>query len=111
MYFCTVLSRRFFCQILEKKWEYNETVNQLFVDFKKAYGSVRGKVLYYIMIECGGIMEQVTLIKMYLNKTYSKVRIGKYLSDNFPTKNGLNKEMLYRHCFSTLPRPRPRKMR
>jgi hypothetical protein len=34
---------RFFCihQILEKKWEYNETVNQLFIDFKKAYDSVR----------------------------------------------------------------------
>jgi hypothetical protein len=29
-----------FCirQILEKKWEYNETVHQLFVDFKKAGG-------------------------------------------------------------------------
>jgi hypothetical protein len=27
-----------FCirQILEKKWEYNETVHQLFIDFKKA---------------------------------------------------------------------------
>jgi hypothetical protein len=24
-------------QILEKKWEYNETVHQLFIDFKKAY--------------------------------------------------------------------------
>jgi hypothetical protein len=29
-----------FCisQILEKKWEYNGTVHQLFIDFKKAYG-------------------------------------------------------------------------
>ena len=28
-----------FCirQILEKKWEYNEAVHQLFIDFKKAY--------------------------------------------------------------------------
>jgi hypothetical protein len=28
-----------FCihQILRKKWEYNETVHHLFVDFKKAY--------------------------------------------------------------------------
>jgi hypothetical protein len=26
---------------------------------------------------------------MCLNETYSKVRIGKYLSDNFPTQNGL----------------------
>jgi sorting nexin-29 len=29
------------CQILETKWEYNETVYQLFIDFKKAYDSVR----------------------------------------------------------------------
>jgi hypothetical protein len=27
-------------QILEKKWEYNGTVHQLFIDFKKAYDSV-----------------------------------------------------------------------
>jgi len=36
-----------FCirQILEKKWEYNEPVHQLFIDFKKAYDSVRREVL------------------------------------------------------------------
>jgi hypothetical protein len=28
-------------QILETKWEYNGTVHQLFIDFKKAYDSVR----------------------------------------------------------------------
>jgi hypothetical protein len=27
------------------------------------------------------------LIKMCLNETYSKFRIGKYLSDNFPVQN------------------------
>ena len=37
-----------FCirQILEKKWEYNEAVHQLFIDFEKAYDSVRRAVLY-----------------------------------------------------------------
>ncbi len=32
-----------FCirQMLEKKWGYNEAVHQLFIDFKKAYDSVR----------------------------------------------------------------------
>jgi hypothetical protein len=25
----------YICQILEKKWEYNETVHKLFIDFKK----------------------------------------------------------------------------
>ena len=44
-----------FCirQILEKKWEYNEEVQQLFIDFKKAYDSVRRKILYKILIEFG----------------------------------------------------------
>ena len=38
-----------FCirQILEKKLEYDEAVHQLFIDFKKAYDSVRREVLYY----------------------------------------------------------------
>jgi hypothetical protein len=36
-----------FCirHILEKKWEYNEAVYQHFIDFKKAYFSVRSEVL------------------------------------------------------------------
>jgi hypothetical protein len=31
-----------FCirQILEEKWEYNDTAHQLFIDFKKAYDSI-----------------------------------------------------------------------
>jgi len=57
-----------FCihQILEKKWEYNEAVHQLFIDFKKAYDSVRRAVLHYILIEFGIPMELVRLIKMCL---------------------------------------------
>ena len=53
-------------QILEKKWEYNETVHQLFIDFKKAYDSVRWEVLYNILIEFGIPMKLVRLIKMCL---------------------------------------------
>jgi hypothetical protein len=34
-------------------------------------------------------MKLVRLIKMCLNGTYSKVHIGKHLSDNFPIQNGL----------------------
>jgi hypothetical protein len=34
-----------FTRYWRKKWEYNETVHQLFVDFKKAYASVRRGVL------------------------------------------------------------------
>jgi hypothetical protein len=56
-------------QILEKKWEYNETVHQLFIDFKKAYDSVRREVLYNNLIEFGVPMKLVRLIKMCLNET------------------------------------------
>jgi hypothetical protein len=34
-------------------------------------------------------MKLVILIKMCLNEMNSKVRIRKYLSDNFPVQNGL----------------------
>jgi hypothetical protein len=64
-------------QILEKNWEYNKTVHQLFIAFKKAYDSVKRGVLYNILIEFGVTIKQVRLIKMYLNETYSKVCIGK----------------------------------
>jgi hypothetical protein len=37
------------CQILEKQWEYNEAVHQLFVDFEKAYDSFRREVLRNIL--------------------------------------------------------------
>jgi hypothetical protein len=34
-------------------------------------------------------MKIVRLIKMCINETYVKVRIGKHLSDTFPIQNGL----------------------
>ena len=95
---------RIFCirQILEKKWEYNEEVRQLFIDFKKAYDSFRREVLYKILIEFGIPRELVRLIKISLTETYSRVRVGKNVSDRFPIRNGLKQEMLYHQCFLTL---------
>jgi hypothetical protein len=34
-----------------KKNEYNEAVHQLFIDFKRAYDSVRREILYNILDE------------------------------------------------------------
>jgi len=75
--------------VLEKKWEYNEEVHQLFIDFTKAYESVRTEVLYKILIEFGIPRKLLRLIKMSLTETYSIVRVGKNVSDRFPIKNGL----------------------
>jgi hypothetical protein len=74
-------------QILNKKWEYNGTVHQLFIDFKKACDSVNREVLYNILLEFGILKKLLRLIKMCLNETYSKVHIGKLLSDKFPIQN------------------------
>jgi hypothetical protein len=49
--------------MLEKKCKYNEVMLQLFIDFKKAYDSVRREVLYNILIEYGIPMKLVRLIK------------------------------------------------
>jgi hypothetical protein len=69
--------------------EYNETVHQLFIDFRKAYDSVRREILHNILIDFWMPMKVVRLIKMCLNETCSKVHIGKHLPDNFPIQNGL----------------------
>jgi hypothetical protein len=64
-------------------------VHQLFIDFKKACDSIKREVPYNSLLEFGIPKNLVRLIKMCLNETYSKVRIGKLSSDKFPIQNGL----------------------
>jgi hypothetical protein len=64
-------------------------VHQLFIDFRKAYDSIKREVLYNIMLEFGITKKLARLVKMCLNETYSKVHIGKLLSDKFPIQNGV----------------------
>jgi hypothetical protein len=54
---------------MEKKWEYNETVHQLFIDFKKAYDSVRKEVLYDNLIDFGVTTKVVRLSKMCIKQS------------------------------------------
>jgi hypothetical protein len=77
-----------FCilHMLEKKWEYNERVHQLFVKFKNAYDSVRWEVVYNILVEFGVPKKRVRLTKMCLNESYRKVVIDKYLSGSIAFK-------------------------
>jgi len=68
---------------------YNGEVHQLFIDFIKAYDSVRREVLCKILIEFCIPRKLVRLIKMSLSETYSRVRVGNNGSDRFPIKNDL----------------------
>ena len=76
-----------------KKWEYNEIVNQLFIEFKKAYDSVRKEVFYNtrILIELGVHKELVRLVKMCLTEMYNRNLVGKNVSDMILNRNGLKK--------------------
>ncbi|KAJ4450477.1 hypothetical protein ANN_01902 [Periplaneta americana] len=76
-------------EIMEKKWEYKGTMHQLFIDFKNTYDSVKREVLYDILIEFGIPKKLVRLIKMCLSETYSRLRIGQFLSDAFSIHCGL----------------------
>jgi len=50
--------------------------------------------LCHILIEFSIPMKLVKLIKMCLNETYSRVRVGKHLSDMLSTKRGLKQDAL-----------------
>jgi len=62
------------------------------------------QVLYNILIEFGILMKLVRLIKMCLNETFSRVRVGKNLSDILPLtffllKQVWKEETLYLQLF------------
>ena len=76
-------------RIFAKEWEYNERVHRILTGFKKAYGSVRREVLYNTVTEFVIPLKLVELIKVCLNETSSRVRVGKHLSDMFPIMNDL----------------------
>jgi hypothetical protein len=88
-------------QVVDKKWEYKEQVLQLFIEFKKAYDSFRREFLCIILIEYGISLKLVRLIKICLNEVYIRVRVGRHFICFLLGMVG-NKEMLHRHCFSTL---------
>jgi hypothetical protein len=69
------------CFAFTRNWRKNGNtmrLHQLFIDFKKAYDSVRREVVYNIVIKFGVPMKIVRLIKMCLNEIYSEVHVGKH---------------------------------
>ena len=88
--------------VLGRPREHNKAVHQLFIDFKRTYDPFRREVLYNILTEFVIPMKLARPIKMCLNETGSRIRVGKHLFDIFQIKNGLKKEMPCRHYLLTL---------
>jgi hypothetical protein len=59
-----------------KKWEYNGTIRQLFIDLRRPMTRVRREILYSILTEFGIPMKLIRSVKMCLNETCNKVCIG-----------------------------------
>ena len=64
-------------------------MQQLFIDFKKVYDSVRREVLHNILFEFDIPMKLEKLLKMCLTETFSRIWVGKNLSDMLPIRNDL----------------------
>jgi len=80
------------CKILEKKWECIEAVHQLYIQTsRKIMIQLGGRSCIIFSLSFFIPLKLVILLKMCLNETYSRVQVGKHLSDRFPIKNSLKK--------------------
>src|SRR6201999_1518719 len=75
-------------QIMEKSWEFNITIHQLFVDFKQAYDSLDRNVFFSIMEEFCIPMKLIRLTKATLMDTKCRILIQNSLSDPFDIDTG-----------------------
>ena len=49
--------------------------------------------MYNNLTEFGIAMKLVRILKLCVNETYGRIRVGKNLSENFPIRNGLKKSV------------------
>ena len=67
-------------QILEKKWEFDQSVHQLYIDFKKVYDSIKRERMYEILTRWGIPKKLANLVQVCLKDTRGRVRIGNQMS-------------------------------
>jgi len=75
--------------INEKLWEYNQSVQYLFIDFQKTHDSIHRDTLWKCMREFKIPTKLINMCKTCVQKTISVVRIEGTLSSFFENKTGL----------------------
>lgn len=76
-------------QLLQKMWEHNRGVHMLFVDFKKAYDSIHREFLINVLQEFEMPQKLINLIKMNIDYTDIKVKVGHSTSNAVQVTTGL----------------------
>jgi hypothetical protein len=74
---------------LEKAWEHNVEIHQIFIDFQRAYDSIRRDKLYAIMAFFGIPNKLIRLTKATMEDSTYHVKIGTTMTDGFKVRNGL----------------------
>ena len=74
---------------MEKACEHNIEICQIFVDFQKAYDSIRRDKLYAIMAHFGIPNKLIRLTKATMEDSTNHVKIGTIMTDGFQVGNGL----------------------
>ena len=88
----SVIDNIFVLKIInEKIWEYNQSVQYLFIDFQKAYDSVHGDTLWKCMEEFKIPKKLINMCKTCVQKTRSAVSIEGTLSSFFENEMGLKR--------------------
>ena len=86
----SVIDNIFVLKIMnEKIWEYNQSVQYLFIDFQKAYDTIHSDTLWKCMEEFNIPKKLINICKTYVQKTSSAVRIEGTLSSFIENKRGL----------------------
>jgi len=75
--------------LLEKGWEHNVEIHQIFVYFPKAYDSIRRDELYAIMAHFGIPDKLIRLTKATMENSTYHVKIGTIMTDEFKVETGL----------------------
>jgi hypothetical protein len=76
-------------EILEKCWEININVYQIYVGFKQAYDSIQREKLYRTMHESNIPIKLIRVVRATMRNSEAQVKIQAQLTEPFKIRQGL----------------------